>query len=70
MKTKVFQQWDIILQLDEVSKLVEREKLMPNWEGSYKISKVIRSRAYNLENLDGTQILRSWNFENLKKYYQ
>ncbi|KAK3010158.1 hypothetical protein RJ639_012422 [Escallonia herrerae] len=46
------------------------EKLSPNWEGPYKVSKVLRPSAYSLETLSGEAIPRTWNAENLRQYYQ
>ncbi|KAK2999057.1 hypothetical protein RJ639_024268 [Escallonia herrerae] len=45
-------------------------KLSPNWEEPYKISKVLRPGAYSLETLSGEAIPRTWNADNLRKYYQ
>ena len=45
-------------------------KLQANWEGPYIVSKVSKSGAYHLQNLDGTPLLRPWNVSNLKQYYQ
>lgn len=70
IKTEVFQHGGLIFRRAKISKPLEQEKLLPNWNGPYKISKVIKSGAYNLKNLNGTLILRSSNFDNLRNYYQ
>ena len=44
-------------------------KLGANWEGPYRISKVIRSGVYRLETSDGVEVLRSWKLHHLRKYY-
>ena len=44
-------------------------KLGANWEGPYRITKMVHPGVYELETLNGTPILRSWNIINLKKYY-
>ncbi|KAK3016643.1 hypothetical protein RJ639_005966 [Escallonia herrerae] len=41
-------------------------KLSPNWEGPYKVSKVLRPGSYSLETLSGEVIPRMWNAENLR----
>ena len=46
------------------------EKLVPNWEGPYKITKLAGKGAYYIEDLEGKQVPRPWNPSNLKKYYQ
>ena len=45
------------------------EKLGPNWEGPYRITSVAGIGAYFLENLDERVIPRSWNVNNLRRYY-
>ena len=44
-------------------------KLRANWEGPYKISKVVRPGVYSLETIEGIEVLRSWNSHHLRKYY-
>ncbi|GAV76270.1 hypothetical protein CFOL_v3_19745 [Cephalotus follicularis] len=47
-----------------------RGKLAPNWEGAYKVKRVIRPGTFKLETLGGRDIPRAWNAEHLRKYYQ
>ena len=44
-------------------------KLGPNWEGPYRITLLIGIGAYFLEDLDKHVIPRSWNVNNLRRYY-
>ena len=44
--------------------------LDPGWEGSFKITNVLTPRTYKLVHLYGEQILRSWNTDHFKIYYQ
>ena len=44
-------------------------KLGPNWEGLYRITSNASIGAYFLEDLDGLVVLRPWNVNNLKRYY-
>lgn len=44
-------------------------KLGPNWEGPYCITSGAGIEAYFLEDLDSHVIPRSWNVNNLKRYY-
>ena len=44
-------------------------KLGANWEGPYRISKVIRLGVYHLKTNNGAEVLRSWNSHHLRKYY-
>ena len=47
----------------------KKQKLMPNWEGPYRIVKVAGKGTYKLEEMDGTPISKPWNALNLRKYY-
>ena len=47
----------------------KKQKLMPNWEGPYRIVKVAGKGAYKLQEMDGTPISKPWNALNLRKYY-
>ncbi|GAV87659.1 hypothetical protein CFOL_v3_31085 [Cephalotus follicularis] len=47
-----------------------RGKLAPNWEGPYKVKRVLRPGTFKLETLGGRKIPRAWNTEHLRKYYQ
>ena len=44
-------------------------KLGPNWEGPYKITKVVGQGAYKLQVRDGYDIHNSWNATHLKLYH-
>ena len=45
------------------------EKLGPQWESPYRITSVTGIGAYFLEDLDEHVVPRSWNVNNLKRYY-
>ncbi|GAV56593.1 hypothetical protein CFOL_v3_00135 [Cephalotus follicularis] len=44
--------------------------LSPNWEGPYKVKKMLRPGTFKLKTLGGREIPRAWNAEHLRKYYQ
>ncbi|KAK3026967.1 hypothetical protein RJ639_040819 [Escallonia herrerae] len=71
VRSKQFQEGDLVLHKLEVSdpKAATR-KLSPNWEGPYRVIKVLKSGAYALGTLSWEPIPRTWNAENLSKYYQ
>ena len=52
------------------TKDLNQGKLGPTWEGPYRVVHYSRRGSYHLETLDGQKLLRPWNIENLKKYYQ
>ncbi|GAV87912.1 hypothetical protein CFOL_v3_31336, partial [Cephalotus follicularis] len=45
-------------------------KLDPNWEGPYKVKRVLRPGTFKLETLGGKEIPRACNAEHLRKYYR
>lgn len=45
-------------------------KLMPKWEGPYKIAEILRPGSYKLAKMDGTEVNNTWHGDNLRKYYQ
>ncbi|GAV79165.1 hypothetical protein CFOL_v3_22630 [Cephalotus follicularis] len=47
-----------------------RGKLAPNWEGPYKVKRMLRPGTFELETLGGREIPRAWNAEHLRKYYE
>ncbi|XP_076888486.1 uncharacterized protein LOC143538933 [Bidens hawaiensis] len=44
-------------------------KLVPSWEGPYRINKVLGKGAYTLMHIDGSAIPRTWNAMQLRKCY-
>ena len=70
VKSKIFGQGDLVLRKAEASQPTETGKLSPKWEGPYQVIKVIRPGAYQLQRMDGSIVPRTWNSENLRKYYQ
>ena len=44
-------------------------KLAANWEGPYKIIEVLGKGTYKLFTLSKSQVPRSWNSLNLRKFY-
>uniref|UniRef100_A0A803P447 Reverse transcriptase domain-containing protein n=1 Tax=Cannabis sativa TaxID=3483 RepID=A0A803P447_CANSA len=40
-----------------------------NWEGPYRIAKVIPPRTYKLARMDKTVVPRAWNAGHLRKYH-
>ncbi|KAK3040938.1 hypothetical protein RJ639_028812 [Escallonia herrerae] len=71
VRMRIFRVGDLVLRKLEVSDpKAAVGKLSPNWEGPYKISKVLRPGAYSLETLSREAIPRTWNADNLRQYYQ
>src|ERR1044072_2958414 len=47
----------------------DENKLSPNWEGPFRVSKSLGNGGYHLEELTGKRIPRSWNASHLRPYY-
>jgi hypothetical protein len=44
-------------------------KLQLKWEGPFLVISSSRRRSYRLKDLDGNDIPRSWNVDELQRYY-
>ena len=59
----------VLRKMESVGRANEQGKLTPNWEGPYRIREEVRDGTYRLQSLDGKHLPRTWNVDNLKKYY-
>ncbi|KAK6142774.1 hypothetical protein DH2020_023122 [Rehmannia glutinosa] len=62
-----FQVGDLVLKKVEVSKHVG--KLEANWEGPFKVTKILKKITYRLKSMEGKELPRPWNIHNLRKFY-
>jgi hypothetical protein len=71
VKEKSFQVGDLVWKtiLPIGSRSNKFEKWSPNWEGSYRIEKVIPRNSYMVQSIQGTSLPRTLNEKYLKKYY-
>ena len=67
VKGRDFQVGDLVLQKKDVVKPVG--KLEPPWEGPYRIVRVSINGSFELEEMNGKPVRRTWNARNLQKYY-
>lgn len=70
VKKRLFHVGDYVLRETATSKPDQLGKLMPNWEGPYKIVDMPCIGTCRLETTDGVPIKNTWNVAKLKKYYQ
>ena len=70
MKTREFGAGDLVL-WKAVGNMRDTNagKLAPTWEGPYRVTAIVGTGAYYLEDLDGRPLPRPWNVCNLKKFY-
>lgn len=70
VKGKLFVVNDLVLREAATSQPSVLGKLKSNWEGPYRVIKVVGKGTYQLSHLDGTPINNTWNGIHLKKFYQ
>ncbi|XP_077249114.1 uncharacterized protein LOC143888549 [Tasmannia lanceolata] len=61
---------NLVLRRTAISQLNKVGKLTPNWEGPYKVARIIRRGTYWMETLDGQTLPHAWNSKNLWRFYQ
>ncbi|XP_016206763.1 uncharacterized protein LOC107647158 [Arachis ipaensis] len=59
----------VLRKIENVRKPTGHDKLSTNWEGPFRIYKVIGKGAYKIQTLDGTILPNNWNISSLKMYY-
>ncbi|XP_074323386.1 uncharacterized protein LOC141660309 [Apium graveolens] len=69
-RVKNIQVGDLVLQDTEASDPTNTEKLMPKWEGLYKVKEVFRPGTYKLMNIDDSEVPNTWHGLRLRKFYQ
>lgn len=45
-------------------------KFMSNWEGPFRVTKLVRPRAYKIAYLNEKALPKLWNIVNFRKFYQ
>ncbi|XP_074347019.1 uncharacterized protein LOC141685838 [Apium graveolens] len=69
-RVKNFQVGDFVLRDTEASYPINFGKLMPRWEGPYKVKEVLRPGTYKLMNMDESEVPNTWHGLRLRKFYQ
>ncbi|XP_057719199.1 uncharacterized protein LOC130933588 [Arachis stenosperma] len=65
-----FEPNDLVLRRNDIGLPTPGEgKLAANWEGPYRVKKVMGKGALKLERLDGKEVPRTWNADNLRRFY-
>ena len=66
VRPRSFQLGDLVLR----QKLgVPARSLDPNWEGPYRVIKIVRPGTYYLEDMQGKPVRRPWHVEHLLQYF-
>ena len=70
VKERRFEEGDLVLRKAfENKEELKAGKPGANWEGPYLISKIVKPGVYQVMEMDGTAVPRSWNVVILKNYY-
>ena len=71
VKPRSYKPGDLVLKkLLPARKNPAHEKLGPNWEGLYIVSRVVRPGNYELQTEEGKILPHTWNAQQLKRFYQ
>ena len=71
VKVRRFNTGDLVFRkVSQATKDPSQGKLGLAWEGPYKVICHSREGSFYLKSLDGQELPRSWNIEQLKKSYQ
>ncbi|KAL4560177.1 hypothetical protein LXL04_032326 [Taraxacum kok-saghyz] len=60
---------EMVLRKNDASRQEAGGKLGPNWEGPYRVVEARRNGSYVLETMEGDQLPRTWNMQNLRKFH-
>ena len=71
VRPRSFKSGDLVLKkLLPERKDPTHEKLGPNWEGPYVVSRIVRPGNYELQTKEGKTLPYSWNAKHLRQFYQ
>ncbi|PKU72150.1 hypothetical protein MA16_Dca006743 [Dendrobium catenatum] len=60
----------VLRSLEAARKGPQRDKLSPLWEDPYMVASMVKPGTFKLKDDDEKMLPRTWNIENLRKYYQ
>ncbi|GAA0173287.1 hypothetical protein LIER_26939 [Lithospermum erythrorhizon] len=69
VKNRQFNVGDLVMRMYAITHPNCKNKLSPNWEGPYRITKVVGPAIYELSHLNGKSINHTWHATKLHKYY-
>ena len=70
VKPKQLQLHDNVLRkVEATDRITEKGKLWANWDGPFKIIRIMKPGTYELEDSEGKILKRPWNGDHLKKFY-
>ena len=70
VKTRRIQIGDFVLRnIEATGKVVEKGKIGANWDGPFKVIRVIKPGTFELEDMKGKKLPHPWKRNHLKKYF-
>ncbi|XP_072076598.1 uncharacterized protein [Arachis hypogaea] len=70
LKQRTFSEEDLLLRkFKDIRKPQGHGKLSANWEGPFRMQKVVGKGAYKIQRLDGAILPNTWNISSLKMYF-
>ena len=70
VKTRPMAVGDLVLRKSAITNALKEEgKLRANWEGPYRIRRMITPNTCKLETLEGKKVQKTWNTNHLKVYF-
>ncbi|GAA0142440.1 hypothetical protein LIER_03342 [Lithospermum erythrorhizon] len=69
VKSRQFRLGDLVLKLYSVSHPKDVNKLNPKWKGPYRVSHILGTGTYELEETDGKPVPQTWYASKLSKFY-
>ncbi|PKU78892.1 hypothetical protein MA16_Dca000236 [Dendrobium catenatum] len=61
---------ETMLNIEAAGKGPQQNKLSPLWEGPYLVAAMVKPGTFKLKDAEGKMLPRTWNIDNLRKYYQ
>ncbi|XP_072066956.1 uncharacterized protein [Arachis hypogaea] len=70
LKQRTFSEGDLVLRkVEDIRKPQGHGKVGANWEGPFRVQKVVGKGVYKLQRLDGAILPNTWNIASLKMYF-
>jgi hypothetical protein len=58
----------VLIKLKATRNRESKGKLAPKWDGPSKITRVVKTNTYHLQDIEGKSLPHSWHFDHLKIY--
>jgi hypothetical protein len=69
VRSTSFRSGNFVYRANDASYAEDTGKIGPKWEGPYEVTVALGNGAYKLRDMEGHELLRTWNICNLKRCY-